>query len=324
MSSLLERVEALPGVESASLTTNVPLSLAQFDTTIVPDDKLADKVKNGLGTELYAVGPRFFETLGIPMRAGQDFPRSADPEDVAILNDTLAGKAFPHQNPIGRSVLYHGHMLRIVGVVATAKTRSVGEDPRPSFYVPLLRRPSEDLLGVTLLVKTTANPASYTQSVLQVMHGLDRALAVFDVRTMQTHLKNALVLPRIGAVMFGLCGAMGLAISIVGLYGVVSFAVARRTKEIGIRMALGAARAQVLAMVLKQGLGLAAAGCAIGLAMALAVSRVAAGLLYGISTSDWVTFILAPTLLIAVALAACLIPARRAAGLSPTRSLRYE
>ena len=124
--------------------------------------------------------------------------------------------------------------------------------------------------------------------------------------------------------MFGLCGAMALLISIVGLYGVVSFAVARRTKEIGIRMALGAARSQVLGMVLRQGLGLAGLGCAIGLAMALAVSRVAAGLLYGISASDWVTFLLTPLLLITVALVACLIPARRAAGLDPTTTLRYE
>ncbi len=177
---------------------------------------------------------------------------------------------------------------------------------------------------MTLLVDTRGDPAAYTNAVRHVVHGLDGALAIFDVQTMESHLSNALILPRVGAVMFGLCGAMGLAISIVGLYGVVSFAVARRTKEIGIRMALGAARGQVLGMVLRQGLGLAAAGCGIGLAMALAVSRVAASLLYGISASDWVTFVFTPLVLIAVALVACLIPARRAAGLSPTRSLRYE
>ena len=325
MAELIARAEALPGVESATLTTNVPLSLAHIGTRVLPDDKLADPAKNQVSAELYAVAPRFFETLGIPMLSGEDF-RADMPaaEDVAIMNETLASKAFPHQNPIGRRVSYQDRMVRIIGVVATAKTRSVGEDPRGSFYVPILRSQRENVFGVTLLVKTKGEPAAYANAVRQAARGLDSALAIFDVRTMETHLRNALILPRMGAAMFGLCGAMALLISIVGLYGVVSFAVARRTKEIGIRMALGAARSQVLAMVLRQGLGLAGIGCAIGLAMALAVSRVAAGLLYGIGASDWVTFVLTPLVLIVVALVACLIPARRAANLDPTTALRYE
>jgi predicted permease len=325
MTALLARVEALPGVQSATLTTNVPLSLADIGTNIVPEDKMAEPAKNEVSAELYAVAPRFFETLGIPLLAGQDF-RADQPEseDVAIVNDTLAGKAFPHQSPIGRRVSYEDRMVRIVGVVATAKARSIGEDPRPSFYLPILNGQKENILGVTLLVRTQGDPAAYANSVRQVMRGLDSALPIFDVRTMETHLKNALILPRMGAVMFGLCGAMALSISIVGLYGVVSFAVARRTKEIGIRMALGAARFQVVGMVLRQGLGLAGLGCAAGLAMALAVSRVLAGLLYGIGASDWVTFVFTPLVLIAVALVACLIPARRAAGLNPTKALRCD
>jgi macrolide transport system ATP-binding/permease protein len=325
MTALLARVEALPGVQSATLTTNVPLSLADIGTHIVPEDKMAEPAKNQVNAELYAVAPRFFETLGIPLLAGADF-RADQPEseDVAIVNDTLAGKAFPHQSPIGRRVSYEDRMVRIVGVVATAKARSIGEDPRPSFYLPILNGQKENILGVTLLVRAQGDPAAYANSVRQVMRGLDSALPIFDVRTMATHLKNALILPRMGAVMFGLCGAMALSISIVGLYGVVSFAVARRTKEIGIRMALGAARSQVVGMVLRQGLGLAGLGCAIGLAMALAVSRVLAGLLYGIGASDWVTFVFTPLVLIAVALVACLIPARRAAGLNPTKALRCD
>jgi predicted permease len=325
MRTLLERVEGLPGVQSATLTTMVPLSFANIDTRVVPEDKMSDLAKNSMNAELYAVAPRFFETLGIAMRSGEDF-RAGAPEsaDVAIINETLAAKAFPHQNPIGRRVSYDNHMVRIIGVVATAKTQSIGEDPQPILYVPILRNPADILFGVTLLVNTRGDPAAYTNAVRRVVHGLDSALAIFNVQTMESHLSNALILPRLGAVMFGLCGAIGLAISIVGLYGVVSFAVARRTKEIGIRMALGAARSQVLGMVLRQGLGLAGVGCAIGLAMALAVSRVAASLLYGVSPADWVTFVLTPLVLIGVALVACLIPARRAAALSPTRSLRYE
>jgi predicted permease len=325
MSTLIARVEALPGVESATLTTNVPLSFAHIGTRIVPEDKMADPAKNQVEAELYAIAPRFFETLGIPLLAGEDFRADMpESEDVAIMNETLARKVFPHQDPIGRRVSYQDRMVRIIGVVATAKTQRIGEDPRGSFYVPILRSQRENVFGVTLLVKTKGDPATYANAVRHVTRGLDSALAIFDVRTMATHLRNALILPRMGAAMFGLCGAMALLISIVGLYGVVSFAVARRTKEIGIRMALGAARSQVLGMVLRQGLGLAGLGCAIGLAMALAVSRVAAGLLYGISAFDWVTFVFTPLVLITVALVACLIPAGRAAGLDPITTLRYE
>lgn len=325
MTTLIARVEALPGVESASLTTNVPLSLTHIGTHVTADDKLADREKNSVSAELYAVAPRFFETLGIPMVAGEDFRASAGaPEDVAIINETLAQKAFPQQNSLGRRIWYHDRMVRIVGVVATAKSQSVAEEPRGCLYIPILHDPSETLFGLTLLVKTKGNPAAYANAVHQATRNVDPAMAIFDVRTMETHLANALILPRMGAVMFGLCGAMGLLISIVGLYGVVSFAVARRTKEIGIRMALGARRSQVLGMVLKQGLGLAAVGCVIGLGMALGVSRLAATLLYGISASDWVTFLLTPILLITVALVACLLPARRAAALDPTSTLRYD
>ena len=259
------------------------------------------------------------------MLAGEDFRTDMpDSENVAIVNETLARKAFPNQNPIGRRVSHQDHMLRIIGVVATAKAQSIGETPRGSLYVPILRNQSANIFGVTLLVKTKGDPAAYANTVRQVTRGLDSSLAIFDVRTMETHLRNALILPRMAAAMFGSCGATALLISIIGLYGVVSFAVARRTREIGIRMALGAARSQVLGMVLRQGLGLAGMGCAIGLAMALAVSRVAASLLYGISAFDWVTFLLTPLLLIAVALVACLIPARRAAGLNPIATLWYQ
>ena len=234
MRTLIARVEALPGVESATLTTNVPLSLVHIGTSILPDDKLAEPAKNKVNAELYAIAPRFFETLGIPLLSGEDFRADTQAsEDVAIMNETLARKAFPNQNPIGRHVSYQDRMVRIIGVVATAKAQSIGEAPRGSFYLPILRNQRENIFGVTLLVKTKSDPATYANAVRQVTRALDSSLAIFDVRTMETHLRNALILPRMGAAMFGLCGAMALLISIVGLYGVVSFAVARRTKEIG-------------------------------------------------------------------------------------------
>ena len=157
-----------------------------------------------------------------------------------------------------------------------------------------------------------------------MIHRADPALAVFDVHTLQTHFDNALLLPRLAALLFGICGFMGLLISTVGIYGLVSFAVARRTKEIGIRMALGARRTQVLAMVLRQGLTLTAVGRSIGIVLALLVSRVAESVLYGISPSDPLTFLLTPLFLGLVTLAACIIPARRAAALDPMATVRHE
>jgi ABC-type antimicrobial peptide transport system permease subunit len=157
-----------------------------------------------------------------------------------------------------------------------------------------------------------------------MIRNIDPALAVFDVRTMEAQLSQALFLPRAAAFLFGFAGLMGLLIASIGIYGVISFAVARQTKEIGIRMALGARRAQVLTGVLKHGLVLTVSGAAIGFILALSLSRTTATLLYGISPSDPVTFSLVPLLLVLIALAACLVPARRAASLDPIRALRYE
>jgi ABC-type antimicrobial peptide transport system permease subunit len=226
-----------------------------------------------------------------------------------MVNEALAQKAFPHQNPVGRRLSFHDRMVRVIGVVATVKSRSVAEDPRPCFYIRI--RSAKNIFGVTLLIKTKNDPASYANAARGIVRELDPAMAVFDVRTMETHLTDALILPRMGSVMLGMCGFMGLLISSVGLYGVVSFVVARRTREIGIRMALGARRSQVLAMVLKQGCALVVIGCASGLPVAL-------------SATDAVTFALTPLFLMTVAVIACLIPARKAAGLDPINTLRYE
>jgi ABC-type antimicrobial peptide transport system permease subunit len=173
-------------------------------------------------------------------------------------------------------------------------------------------------------VRTRGNPAGYAPRVRETIRGLDPALALFDVRTLDTHISKALFLPRATAFLFGLAGFMGLLISTVGIYGVISFGVARQTREIGVRMALGARRVQVLGMVLKQGLVLTLAGSAIGLGLAFALSRVAASLLYGVSPADPLTFVAVPLLLLLIAAAACLVPARRAASLDPLRALRYE
>jgi len=219
-----------------------------------------------------------------------------------------------------------GRTVRITGLVATSKSRSIGEDPQSCLYFPIAReyRGNDSLTGISLMLRTRGNPAGYTQQVRESIRKIDPTLAVFDIRTMETHLSQALFPARAAAMLFGLAGFMGLLISSVGIYGVISFAVSRQTKEIGIRMALGAKRSEVLAMVLEQGLTLTLVGSAIGLGLALLLSRTAASFLYGVSPTDPITFIAVPALLLLIALVACLVPARRAASLDPLRALRYE
>jgi predicted permease len=324
--AIVASAAAIPGVESVSLTSGVPLSLEGTQNSFVPEDKMNDKENNGIHADIYSIGPRFFDTLGIRMIQGEDFRPGVPADDIAIVNQALADKAFPKQSPVGRRIAYLGRTVRIVGLVATAKSRTIGEDPRPCLYFPIARdlRGNDSLTGMTLVLRTRGNPAGYTPRVRQAIRDIDPALAVFDVRTMDTHLSRALFLPRAAALLFGLAGFMGLLIATVGLYGVISFTLAQRTKEIGIRMALGARRGQVLASVLRQGLVLTVIGSAIGLGLSFAGSRVAASLLYGVDPADTLTFTVVPVLLMLIAAVACLVPARRAASLDPVRALHYE
>jgi predicted permease len=324
MKLVLDRARATPGVESASLTDYVPLGIIGDTESFVPDNK-ENTAKNELDVDVYRVAPGFFDTLGIPFRLGEDF-RTGQTKDAVIVNQALADRAFPNQNPIGRSITVGKTLLRIVAVVATSKSRTIGEEPHLCMYRPVLDvfTSESDFTGVTLMLRTHGDPASFTVTARELIHRADPALAVFDIHTLETHFNNALLLPRIAALLFGICGFMGLLISTVGIYGLVSFAVARRTKEIGIRMALGARRAQVLGMVLRQGLALTAVGCTIGVILASLVSRVAESVLYGISPSDPLTFLLTPLFLALVTLAACIVPARRAAALDPMTTVRHE
>jgi predicted permease len=322
--AILENARAIPGVESASLGNSVPLNLEGTQNSFTPG--LADKQATPVRADIYSVAPQFFDTFGIRVISGEDFRPGTPSDDIVIVNQAAAEKAFPQQNPVGQRIAYQGRNVRIVGLVATTKSRTIGEEPHPCLYFPIARdvRGNDSLTGITLILRTYGNPAGYTSQVLQGIRKIDRTLAVFDVRTMETQISQALFVPRAAALLFGLAGLMGLLISAVGIYGVISFSVARQTKEIGVRMAMGARRVQVVGMVLKHGLVLTLAGSAIGLALALALSRTAASLLYGVSPTDALTFVLVPVFLLLIALAACLVPARRAASLDPILALKYE
>jgi predicted permease len=324
---VLESAQAVPGVESATLTTAVPLTFIISNSDFVPAENATNPQAPRVHTDIYVVGPHFFATMGISFLAGEDF-RFDQPSmgGLAIVNDAFARAAFPNESPIGRRVLGDGKGPQIVGLVATAKSRTIGEGPRPTIFLPILTEYSaaENPRGITLVVKTSGPAASYTGQLREVLRRADPSLAVFDVRTMESHLREALIVPRLAWALSVVAGCIGAVIAVVGLYGVISFAVARRRREFGIRLAIGARPREILMMTLRQGLTLAFVGTAVGFLMALGLTRFGASLLYGVSPTDGMTFVIVPSFLMAVALLACMLPARAAARLDPIEVLRGE
>ncbi len=317
----LERVRALPGVEDATFTQTVPLSIGASNSRVSTPDG-----KQTFQSTVFVIAPRYFETLGIGLPQGSDFRGDSSDHGTAIVNETAARRLFAGENPVGRMVRIRERNVRITGVAADSKLRTIGEDPRACIYLPLSEYygREDSMMGFSLMARTRGPAAAMLDPVREQIRLLDPALATFDMRTIETHLERALLPPRLAAVMFGICGVIALLISTIGLYGVISFTVARRTKEIGIRMALGAERGKVVGLILKDGLTLSLIGIAIGVGLALAVSRVASSLLYGVSATDAITFTGVPLFLLLIALAAAWIPARRAASVDPVGTLRHD
>jgi putative ABC transport system permease protein len=323
---ILERARGVRGVESATLTTAVPLTLVISNSNFVPAENAKDPRALRVRTDIYTVGPDFFSTLGISFLEGDDFGFHQAADGAAIVNDAFARAAFPNQSPIGRRVLGDGKDLTIVGLVATAKSRTIGEVPRPSIYLPILNEyaGAQAPRGVTLVVKTTNSAATYAEPMRETIRRAEPSLAVFDIRTMESHLSDALIVPRLTWALSGVTGCIGLVIAVIGLYGVISFGIARRRRELGIRLAIGARASEIVAMILKQGLTLALLGTAVGVLAALGLTRFLASLLYGVNPRDPITFVVVPLVIMVVTLVACTEPARTAARLDPMDVLRSE
>ncbi|WP_321472734.1 ABC transporter permease [uncultured Paludibaculum sp.] len=325
--TLANRVSAVPGVRAASYTNLLPLSFITANGLFTTDEQRSDPRATPIDSQAVVIGPKYFETLGIQLLRGRDFgPERPDGEAVVIVNEAFARKAFPGQDPMGRRVYRNSKPFRIVGVAATSKVRTIGEDPEPQvFHAFSQMMKKEDMpMGLTLAVRTNGDPLAWLPAMKEQIASLDRSLPIFDVRTMNSHLRGALLLPRLAALMFGLAGTIGLVIASVGLYGIVSFTVARRTREIGIRMAIGAQRSEVLGMVLRQGMGVTSIGVMVGVLAALPAMRLASSLLYGVAPSDPLTFLMVPMCLLVVAIFSSLTPAYRAAHLDPIATLKHE
>ena len=324
MRAVLDSVRGVPGVQSATLTSAVPLTLIISNSNFVPAEQAKDRQARRIQTDIYAVGPDFFSTLGMRVLAGE---AGADgPASSAVVNDAFQRLAFPGGSAVGRRVVGDGKALDIVGVVATAKSRSIDEAPRPAIYLPILTAYTARELprGVSLVVKTTGAPGAVAQPVREAIRRVDPSVAVFDVRSIESHIESALLAPRLAWALSAAAGLVGLALALIGIYGVISFAVVRRRKELGVRLAVGARSQQILMMILRQGLAMAGIGVALGSLAAFGLSRFAASLLYEVDPLDPLTFTAVPTLLIVVAGLASLLPARQAARLEAAEVLRSE
>ena len=321
---LRQRVSTLPGVVSAAWTDIAPLSMGgrrdQFRVAGQPDS-------SGPSVDLYMATPDYFETMGIPRIAGRDFGNeSPTAPKVAVVNEAFAQRLFQNENPIGQRVTGGGATYQIIGVVGNTKSRTLGEDTQPVLYRSLEQEMGRDpsFLGYSLLVRTAGSSSVLASAVRREIHSLDPALAIFNAETMEEHFHNALFLPRLAGTLFGVFGFIGLLLAAVGLYGVMSYSVSRRTREIGIRLALGAQTGTVQRLIVRQGMLLTFIALVLGLAAALAVAKFSTTLLYGVHPHDVVTFTAVPLFLTAVAFLACWIPSRRAARVDPLTALHYE
>ena len=321
---LLARLQTQPGIEQATLVRfpQMGSSFAQFQVWT----EGSEREKEGTSTGFNVVGSNYFRTMGTPLLRGREFTeadRDGAPGSV-VINETLAARLWSNEDALGKRVSItgpDGPFLQVVGIARDSKYRTLGETARPYVYVPLQQSYDPKM---TLVVRTTGEPSSITPVVREQIRALNANLPIADVQTLRQQIELTLLPSRIAAWVLGGFGLLALLLAGIGIYGVVSYGAAQRTREIGVRMALGASERDVLGLVLWDGLIVIGAGLAIGLLLAAAATRVIAAFLYGVGATDPLTFVIVPVLLGAVALVASYIPARRAVKVDPLVALRYE
>jgi predicted permease len=321
--TLLARVREMPGVEAASFAQRVPLYFGGSSDMSVGVDGYSPAPNEEMTVYYNRVSSDYMKTMGIALRAGREFTDrdSGNTPDVTIVNETLARRYFAGRNAIGGRLRVGERTLEIVGVARDGKYTSISESPRAFMYLPLAQWYRPDAV---LHVRTQGDPLPQVAPLHTVVRALNADVPLFDVRTLADHLEIAVFMQRMVAQLLGAFGGLALVLATVGLYGVVAAIVSQRTAEIGMRMALGARTRDIITLIFRQGFTMIALGIGIGLAVAFAVTRFFRTLLVGVSTTDSVSFAGTTLLLIAVALLATYLPARRAARLDPMTALRSE
>lgn len=327
---LLTRTLQAPDVKSAALTSSIPMSMGSYTMAeIVPEGHQMPKGESAVTMFDSIVTPGYFQTMQIPVIRRREFRESDDAKApaVAIVNEQFARHYWPNQDALGKRIRMHnasGPLVEIVGIAKMSKYLWISEAPSDFMYLPLAQKPHPDM---TLIAQAKSEDAATLIPILkEVVHGLDANMPVFDVRTMRSLYEGrAVATPNIVTETVGAMGMMGLVLSLIGLYGVVSYSVSRRTREFGIRLAVGADRANVVVMVMRQGLGVALAGILIGLLAGIFATRaMTSQLLFAFQHVAVSSFVLVPVLLIATTAVAAYVPARRASRTDPMSALREE
>jgi putative ABC transport system permease protein len=327
---LLDRVRALPGVQSASVGTVVPLTDNHSRADITIEGMALPKPGSFPHPDYHLVSTGYLRTLGVPLQRGRDFTDD-DNENTArvgLVNARLARECWPNDDPIGKRFMF-GHpqpnnppkWITVVGVTGDTKLYGLANPSRLEVYVPYRQRTEGEM---NLLVRSAIDPISLTAEIRAAVASIDKDQPIFGIATMQQLVSDSVATQRTTLILLGLFSGLALVLAVIGVYGVISYSVARRTHEMGIRMALGAERREVLKLVVGHSLRLTLTGIGLGIAGALALTRFLASLLYSVKPTDLLTFVVASVLLAAVALVASYVPARRATRVDPMVALRYE
>jgi putative ABC transport system permease protein len=326
---LIERIQGLPGAQSVGLASDVPLD-GNTSAEMVPIEGLTPP-DDDIRVYVHAISPNFFATLGVPILRGRDF--SIQDNDQApraiIISDSMARRLWPDADPIGKRIStsrdQKGNRVwdQVVGVVGDVKYRTLIRDQNkdPDIYLPLFQNPERAL---ALAVRTQSDASGLVSAIRGEVQSLDPNLPLFNIATMQERMKSDTARDRFSTLLLGVFASVAMILAVVGIYGVMAYSVTQRAHEIGIRMALGASRADVLRLVVGEGMALVGAGVGLGLMGAFLATRVLASQLYSVSATDPVTFSIVSLILTGVALGASYVPARRATKVDPGVALRYE
>ena len=317
---LVERLGALGGVDSASVARITPFTYRSYSSAPIAVEGYETAPDQQLTVDYNEVGPGYFTTMGIPLLSGREFTR-ADNETaplVAVVNEAMAAQYWRGQDPVGRRLQVKGRWMQVVGLAKMSKYRNLLETPKPFFYVPV----RQSAVGLGLQVRTPLGPETMARALVREIHKLDANLAPGEVITMQVQVERTTEVQQVAVTMLGVFGGLALLLSAIGLYGVMSYTVSESTRELGLRMALGAGASHLLRLVMSQGLTLTAGGLALGAAVSLGLTRLIVGLLYHVSPRDPVAFGVAFVVMTVASLAACFLPAWRATRTDPVRALR--
>ena len=321
---IVDRVRGVAGVERAAYASTTPLGGGGFARSVFLEGQDVTDPRAARLVQVSNVGEDYLEVLGIPVLRGRNFTSvdNAQAPRVVIVNEAMAKQFWPDQDAVGKRFRFFREEFttEVVGIARDSKYNFLGEPPTPFIYAPLAQTPQP---FVTLTIRST-NPEASLGTVRSIVQQMEPNMPLVGVFTMSNVFDQALWAPRMGALLLAIFGGLALALASIGVYGVMAYSVSQRTRELGIRLALGATSGEVRRMVLRQGLLLTLSGIAVGTATAVFLARLVSDLLYGISAIDPLTFVVIPLVLLAVAALAIYIPARRASRVDPVVALRIS